>query len=175
MFEWIAQKTNKTAQTVIFFLLAGAAILLAFPMLLPTLPFRWVLQLLALGFLTAAIFLTTRYVTKVYIYRVEDDGEGERDLTVTETKVGGRGRITVCRVALSHICRRELLERSDPADWKRGTKKIFDYRADLCPAKSILLVVVEGGEELTLLLSYNEELYALLLAQMESESEDGTV
>ena len=139
MFEWIPQKTNKTAQTVILLLFVGAAILLAFPMILPGLPFRWRVQLLALGFLTAAIFLTTRYVTKMYIYRVLDDGEGERDLTVTETKVGGKARLTVCRVALSHICRRDLLENFDSTDWKKGGKKIFDYRVDLRPAKSILL------------------------------------
>lgn len=174
LYEWIPTKTNRTAQTVIILLFIGAAILLAFPMVVPTLPFRWGVQLLALGLLTAAIFLTTRYVAKFYIYRMISDGNGETDLTVTEARAGGKGQVTVCRVGLSHICRRELVESNERLTSERQGKKgkVFDYRVDFHPEKSILLAVEEGGEELILLLSYQEELWDWLAPSRQNAEEE---
>lgn len=175
LYEWIPKKTNQTAQTVIILLLVAAAILFAFPMVLPDLPFRWGVQLLALGLLTAAIFMVTRYVAKFYIYRIVSDGDDANDLTVTESRANGKGQVTVCRVGLAHILRRELVESNERvAQERKGKKgKIFDYRVDFHPAQSILLTVEEGGEELTLLLSYSEELWAWLTPSASRGEEDG--
>ena len=144
------------------------------PTVFPTLPFRWVVQLLALVLLTAGIFLTTRYLTKIFLYRIVGEGDA-LDLTVTEASSNGKRQITVCRVGLSGIRRLVILdatkpeiERKERALLKKSHTKQYDYRADFCPAKSILLIVEEGGEELCLFLSYEERL-AFYLAPREDE------
>ena len=39
---------------------------------------------------------------------------------------------------------------------------MFDYRPDINPEKSILLVSDEGGDEILILLAYDEELLRIL-------------
>ena len=169
MYEWIPRRTNERAQRAILLLFLAAALLFAVPYLIAGLPFRWVLQLFAIGMLTAAIFLVTRYVSKIFIYRVILCEDGTQDLTVTEANSGARGQITVCRVGLSNILSCRVLDEQKDARarealsaLKKKRRKIFDYCADLHPAQCILLSVREGGEELWLLLSYSPELVAAL-------------
>ena len=179
MYEWMPPKNNKKAQRAVLLLFGGAAVLMAFPLLIPALPFRWIPQLLALGLLTASIFLMTRYIAKLYIYRIVDCGGGAYDLTVTEAKAGGKGQITVCRVGLSNI-RRCILTTADAdsdgnrfASQKRKEhKKFFDYCADLHPDQSIILVVEECGEELVIRLSYDATLLELLASHENADGAD---
>ncbi len=166
-YEWIAQKTNKTARNLVTVLLVGACALMFIPTVIPTLPFRWVVQLIALCLMTAGIFMTTRYLTKMFIYRIVSDGEG-LDLTVTEASSNGKRQITVCRVGLSGIRRQVILssaeeEKKERVLLKNGNVKRFDYRPDLCPQKSLLVIVEEGGEELALFLAYEEKLTSWLV------------
>ena len=180
MYEWIPPRTNKRAQSAILVLFLGAAALLFLSVLFPNLPYRWAVQLLAIGLLTAAIFLVTRYVSKIFIYRIIDVGNGSSDLTVTEAKAGAKGQITVCRVGLANIRSCRVIDetvdsgaRAAISEIKKQRKKLFDYCVDLHPAQSILLTVEEGGEDLVLCLSYSPELVARLMP-IESPSEDET-
>lgn len=173
-YEWLPTKSNQKARNVVLVLLIGAFALMLISSVFSALPFRWIPQLLGLVLLTAAIFLTTRYLTKLFIYRIVGEGES-LDLTVTEASSNGKRQITVCRVALSGIRRLVILDASKPevekeerAFLKKSKVKQFDYRPDLCPAKSILLIVEEGGEELCLFLAY-EERFASYLAPRENE------
>lgn len=179
MYEWIPSRTNKRAQNAILVLFLGAALLFFIPSLIPTIPFRWAVQLLAIGVMTAAIFLVTRYVSKIFIYRLVECEDGTVDLTVTEAKSGGRGQITVCRVGVSRILSCCVLDESSDAhardrisELKKQKKKLFDYCIDLHPTKCILILVREGGEELCLLLSYSDELLARLGGEGEREEGD---
>lgn len=166
-YEWIAQKSNKTARNLVTVLLVGAFALMIIPTAIQTLPFRWVIQLIALCLMTAGIFMTTRYLTKMFIYRIVDDGNG-LDLTVTEASSNGKRQITVCRVGLSGIRQQVILssaeeEKKERALLKQRQIKRFDYRPDLFPAKSLLVIVEEGGEELALFLAYEEQLASWLM------------
>ncbi len=163
-YEWIPTKSNQKARNTVIVLFFGALALMLIPMAFPALPFRWAVQLLSLVLLTAGIFLTTRYLTKLFIYRIVGEGES-LDLTVTEANSNGKRQITICRVGLSGIRRMVILDASKPeiekeerALLKKSHIKQYDYRPDLCPAKSLLLIVEEGGEELCLFLSYDETL-----------------
>ena len=167
-YEWIPPKSNQKARTAVIVLFFGAFALMLIPTVIPTLPFRWVVQLLALFLLTAGIFLTTRYLTKLFIYRIVGEG-ASLDLTVTEASSNGKRQVTVCRVGLSGIRRLTVLDVSEPELEKKEREllkkshtKQYDYRPDLCPAKSILLIVEEGGEELCLFLAYDERLASYL-------------
>ncbi len=162
MYQYTPKRTGAKANRLILLFFAGAAALMLITMLVPTVPFRWVFQLISLCLLTAAIFLVTRYITKLFFYQIEDG-----DLTVMETDTRGKKRITVCRVGISSVIRCEHLTESAKisaalADLKKQKIKLFDYTADLLPAESILLVVNEGGEDLAIRLSFDETLLTLL-------------
>ena len=97
MYELIPQKTNKIAARLVALSFFGAAAVLLCTVLAPAVPFRWVFQLIAILLLTAGVFLTTRYLTKLFFYRITEDG----DLTVTEAAANGKRQVTVCRVAVA--------------------------------------------------------------------------
>lgn len=163
MYEFRPQRTNNKAQKLIILLFAGAAVLFLLTVPLDGLPFLWVIQLLALIMLVAAIFLVTRYVTKTYEYAVTS-AEGDADLTVTEISSGGKRRITVCRISLSGIVSVRCVDSSDERfrAQRRSGGKIYDYRPDLSPERSVLIEAKEGGEELRILLAYGEDFFDIL-------------
>ena len=170
-YEWVAPKTNNIARTVVAVLLLGALAL----MLISTVfsDFRWIPQLISLGFLTAGIFLTTRYLTKIFIYRIVGEGEA-LDLTVSEAGSQGKRQTIVCRVGLHGIQRVSILSSADAEKQERTQLKQnkipqFDYRPDLRPAKSLLVIVEEGGEELALFLAYEERLASYLHVKDEGQ------
>ena len=163
MYEFKPLRSNQKAQKLIILFFAGSAALLILSVFLKGIPFLWVIQLLAILLAGAAVFLVTRYVTKTYEYAVEST-EGGGDLTVTEISSGGKRRITVCRVSLSGLCEvRDIEGKDDRLEaLKKEKRRIFDYRPDLLPEKSILAVAREGGEEYILLLAYSEEFLSIL-------------
>ena len=169
MYEWIPTKNNRKTVKLIMLLFLGAGLLMATTVAFRGIPYRWAFQLVALGLLTVAIFFTTRYVMKSFLYRVISDGQGGEDLTVSELTSGGRRQVTVCRVGLEGIYERIFLDFTDggasQSRWreiKKTRRKIFDYSADLKPKKCMVLYLREGGEDLTLRLDYDKTLYDLL-------------
>ncbi len=178
MYEWLSQKTNKTDRRMILLLFAGAAALILITSLVPGVPGIWVFQFIALCLLTAAVFLVARYQGKLFYYRIEEDGEGSYDLTVTETNSKGKRAVTVCRVGLSSIHTVRMLDFSDGGEslefwntFKKTKAKLHDYTVDLRPVKSILVMVNEGGDDLWLRFSPEEELYQIL-KRWESEGKE---
>ena len=120
--------------------------------------------------------MTTRYLTKLFIYRIISNG-ASFDLTVTEAAANGKRQVTVCRVGLGGIRERHLLEQSNAEEnkkrfdtLKKGQIKFYDYCVDYRPAQSILIVAEEGGQSYAIRLSYDEELWSYLLP-MEKEEE----
>ncbi len=179
MRQWIPKKTNQTARNMILLLFSGAFALLALTTILGEIPFRWVFQTVALLLLTAAIFLVTRYMTKLFFYRIEEDEEGEADLTVTEAAANGKRAVTVCRVGVRSVSFARLFDFSDGGEslaawkeFKKGRKKIHDYRADLRPVTFLLLSVREGGQTLYILLSHERELTELLISAAKAYREE---
>lgn len=168
IYEGIAEKTNQTARKLSALFLLGAAALMLVTMLFGGIPFRWVFQLLAVGLLIGTVFLIARYESKTYIYRLIEQ-DGGVDLTVTEANAKGRGQVTVCRIGIDQLLSCTTLDVSEGdsvketlARLKKEKKKRFDYCADLRPAKSILLLVEDGDDELAIRLSFDERLFSLL-------------
>ncbi len=155
MYEIRPERTNKKAQSLIILFFIGAAALLLLSVPLKGMPFLWVIQLFAVVLLCVAVFLVTRYLTKGYIYRIEDG-----DLTVVEISSGGKRQLTVCRVSLSGITESSVLTGKEGLRAYKG-KRIYDYRPDLLPERSILLVSAEGGEECVILLGYDDRLLGM--------------
>ncbi len=179
MRQWIPKKSNDTARNMILLLFCGAFALLALTAIWGDIPFRWGFQTIALLLLTAAIFFVTRYMTKMFVYRVEADEDGDIDLTVTEAAANGKRAVTVCRVGVRSVCSARLFDFSDGEaslsawkEFKKGRKKIHDYRVDLRPVTFLLVSVKEGGETLYILLSHEVELTELLTSAAKAYREE---
>ncbi len=178
MYQVVPKRTNTKASGLILLFFAGAAALMLITMLVPSIPFRWVFQLISLFLLTVAIFFVTRYSTKSFFYRIESRGGEDRgDLTVTETDTKGKKQITVCRVGVCNVIRCDHLKDPKQAegaliDLKKRRIKLFDYTVDFHPADSILVLVNEGEEELAIRLSFDLVLLQLLTPAEEESTQN---
>ena len=82
LYEYAPQKNTKKLATVTGSLLGGAVILILMYMFIPNLGTPWMIQLLAVGMLMLAIFITARYIMKSYVYAIVEENN-EKLLTVT--------------------------------------------------------------------------------------------
>ena len=181
MYQWIPKKTNKTAEKVILILLGGAILMFGVTVVFPTIAYRWAYQLIALGMLTLILYLVTRYVTRSYLYRIGENGEGGTDMEIIEKTGNGKRQVTVCRISLTGLVSLVLLDLSDGgksetllATRKREKKKIYDYCVNLQPEKSCLLRCFESGEELWIRLEYEPGLWDLLSSHLPEEEENAS-
>ncbi len=168
MYELIPQRNPKTVQRLILLLFVGAVAIMGITSVFPELPFRWIFQTVGIILLTMGIFMM-RYLTRVYIYRILTEGEGKADFCVIEANAKGKRQVTVCRIGLSNIKERILLDETEGEEAKRQRdearkgKKYFDYCVNFRPRKSFLIIAEEGGEEFVLRLEYEQTLYELLV------------
>ena len=174
IYEYIPTKNLSRLSGLISISLSLAAALFAMPLLVPTIPFQWVFQLLSVVFLVVALYLYTRYVAKNFAFSIIADDNGGYDLTVCELSNGNRRRITVCRIALSsiyefHLLRPEIEEDSDKqeellAKARAEHLKLYDYCHDINPSPILILLVEECGEKILIKLSPDEMLLKYLKA-----------
>ena len=163
MYELIPPKTNKKAQNIILVLFLGAFSVFFLCSFLKGLSFLWAFQLFAIILMGAAVYLVSRYTAKIYLYRITPTDNGF-DLTVHETSPGGRRIKTVCRISLSSIRKKVKLEGTECnlSTIRKEKKPIYDYRPDLYPNESILILSDEGDTEVYICLAYDEKLFELL-------------
>ena len=167
LYEAVAQKNLKKLRSVSAVLLFCAAAVMAVTLILQSLPYRWIFQLIALCMLGVAIFFISRYVMKNYVYSVTASEDTSTDLCVTE--IQGRHTITVCRISVSGIEEVITVDRADKAQHESVTKriktekrKIYDYCGDMFGEKYICVLSQEYGEPLAIKLSFDEELLKLI-------------
>ena len=103
VYEYIPQKSNKKAIGIIIILTALALVLFAFTLIFPSLPLKWIPQLIAIIAFVCVIFIISRYIAKSFLYTVVKNDDDTLDLTVTELTNAGRKKITVCRIAIANI------------------------------------------------------------------------
>ena len=177
IYEYIPTKNLSRLSGLIIISLSLAAALFAMPLLVPTIPFQWVFQLLSVVFLVVALYLYTRYVAKNFAFSIiaDEDGDGECDLTVCELSNGNRRRITVCRIGISsiyesHLLHPEIAEESNKqkellARARAEHLKLYDYCHDINPSPILILLVEECGEKILIKLSPDEMLLKYLKAE----------
>lgn len=175
LYEFAPQKNVKRLSVIISILFFGAAgvLLITF---IGGIPFKWAFQLAAILLLAVGVFLTSRYVMRAYIYRIEAT-DGGRDLTVTE--VQGKSVVTVCRLGLGGIAsvhdvgadetdaKKELRERA-----RSEGAKVFDYCVDISSPRTIWVLASECGEPVCIKLSYEEKLFLWLSDIAEQKKAD---
>ena len=167
MYEYTPKKENLKAAHLILLMLVGGFLILGLAAALPTLPFRWAVQLLGIVCIGIGIFLYTRYFTKTFTYSVVPRDDGSFDFCVTECQ--RKSRITVCRLSLASIERVEVLSAEDRARAKTLKKelraegrKLFFYTVNLTPSSLCYLVATECGQPLVVALEPDETLLEIL-------------
>ena len=160
MYEFTPKKSNNNDGLALIALVATTLLFMFLSSL--DFPYRSLMQLLAIMFLTLSLALLGRYRFRTYSYTLAPDGQGAYDLCVTE--ITRRSRITVCRISTRSI-ERALLGTSENKKQLRSDvkyRKRFDYCIDLIPKRKICIFSNEGGEQIYIELSECAGLLELL-------------
>ena len=169
MYEYIPKKSTKKVTGMVIMLAAAAALLFFIPSFFSNIPYAWGFQLCGFALLVAIIYITTRYVSRSYIYRVipreGSDGAVEGyDLMITE--LSGKSRVTVCRLGLERISRVEKIDQKTEGAVKelvrQEKRKRFIYLSELDPEIKCCIFAEECGEPLAVTISSDGHLFAIL-------------
>lgn len=172
MFSTTPKKQNKlTAFACIACFVCGIG-LFALSIGQPDLPYATIVtQLFGVLFLTAGIYLYTKYFAHQYIYAVQPGGIFDAngceiyDLVVMDT-VGKNKQSVVCRLSLRDMV--QIQARPARATKKNGYPKIeatqeggrvFYYCADMVPEKILAIYDSEGN---VVVLTFEQDLYDIL-------------
>lgn len=176
IYEYVPQKNFKKLSGLVTVLICAALALFLVSSLFPEMPYRWILQLLGMVCLAAVIYISVRHVGRAFVYRIVQNEDGSRDLTVTEVTNGGKSRITVCRIDLSGIEEVAVLDRKSDTDRlrikqiKRRVGKLFVYHPDINASNACYILATECGERLTIKLAVDGTLVDYLKRDIDSRS-----
>ena len=172
VYDYIPKKSNKKALGVIIILTSLALGLFCFTLISPNMPFKWLVQLIAIIAFVAVIFIISRYIAKGFIYTIVKTDEDTLDFTVTEITNAGRTKITVCRIALTSIEEAYRINKSIDDNSqkikeiekkaKADGRKSFNYCPDINPCEICILLVEECGEKFIIKLSPDDTLWSYL-------------
>ena len=156
IYEYAPPRKNKKATGVVILLFSFAIGLILFTSLVKV-PFAWAFQLTSIIALTVAIFTVTRYLTKGFLYSINQNNSDQLDLDIMEITNGGRRHITVCRVAVRGISEGYVINKTDKSSIeleqslikkaKQEKAKIFNYCPDINPVIYSIIVGEECGEK----------------------------
>lgn len=140
-------------------------------------PLPWLAHLIGIVLLTFSIYVASAYLFRQYAVAIEstsgaaEDGEGAYDLLVYELgakRVGASGRADrkVCHVSVKHIefVRVVTAENKKAVALERRKLDKYTYDTQFAPSRRIEVVVKNGGEEASMLLTYDEDVLNALLA-----------
>ena len=154
--EYAPPRNNKKATGIVIILFSLAVGLILFTSII-NIPFAWVLQLTSIAALTVAIFTITRYLTKGFLYSINQNDSDRLDLDIMEITNGGRRQITVCRVAVRGISEGYVINKTDKSSIeleqslikkaKQEKAKIFNYCPDINPVIYSIIIGEECGEK----------------------------
>ena len=137
-------------------------------------PLPWLAQMLGVVFLTFSIYVASAYLAMRYTLVVEfvpgsaEDGEGAYDFLIYE--IGGRkyqkGERKVCHVSVKHIEFIRIVTAENKKEVARERVKLdkYTYDTQFAPSRRIEVVIKNGGEEASMLLTYDEDVLNALLA-----------
>lgn len=120
-----------------------------------------IIDLGTLGFITASVFLYTKYVSAVYYYDTMSTAEGEWLFIVR--KVIGKRSDTLCRIAYAEILsiKKETKDERKAHKTPRGTMKYF-YTPTLFPEKVYRIQSRSAYERAEIVIECQDELAAMI-------------
>jgi len=161
MYAYVPRKTNHVTTIALAALTLCSLVIMLFTAALPTLPYRSLVQLLAMLLLAGAILLVNRYVARSYEYRITERENGSLDFEVTELR--RKSRITVCRIGLGDVTESIAITKENRSALRIRCKrkKRYNYCVELCPARAVAWLVADGDEELVIVFSPDDRLLSL--------------
>ena len=134
-------QNNRTKRLATWLFICGIILFIAGGVKI--IPFRFILQLVALATLTASIMLMGRFLLRAYAYRIEDMGEGD-ELFVDE--ITRRSRYTVCRMELSKLV---SVRKWEEYSKEERAKKRYSYCPDAFGDGSYVLEFSDSAYDIT--------------------------
>ena len=155
---------NKKARYVFFACLGSAIVMMALYMFLPK--FKGIAGIVALAFITAAIYFYNRYVCATYYYDVFVDAGGNAMFLIRQAV--GKRETTLCRVDLSSIRSIRMMSKEDRRAYK-PEKDIgrYSYSPTMSADVLYLLEVRSSYERADVFVELTEEQADMLLRYAE--------
>lgn len=156
-YQYIPPRKNQIASVYIMVsFIAGICLVMASNKL----PYSSVFQIIAIGFLTVGVFLTTRYVTRAFAYSIKKSGDGY-DFAVNELQ--GKRSAVVCRIGTEEIVDFFKADKKGklPPEFKQkygGIKQRYDYCRDMQPSDAYYIVISSEDGEAIIRISPDERL-----------------
>ena len=176
MFKKTISPKNKAAKiTALLTLICGAFLFIMASG--NAIPLPWIAQLIGIVLLTSCIYITSAYLVRRYTFLIEpvsgasEDGVGAYDFIIYEVgakREGASGRVDkkVCHVSVQHIefVRVVDVENKKTVSKERAKMDKYTYDVQFAASRRIEVVIKNGGEEASMLLTYDDELLSALVA-----------
>ena len=161
MYEF-APKADKRREKLWLIGSLGLAALFFIGSYLPAMPLPSFLQLIAFSCFSFAIIVASKYLLCTYVYRIEVTEGGDWELVVIEHCA--RRTRTVCRLPLSSVRSVQEVTAKNRKLFlsEHRQRMIYRYTGEMRSERAIGLEATYGGEELCLLLLYDEALKNLI-------------
>ena len=131
-------------------------------------PLPLLAQTIGIVFLTFSVYVAVAFLLRRYTFILEmvskEDGENDCDFIVKELK--SNREIRVCHVSVKDILfiREVDAKNKKSVDRDRAKKKKYTYDTQFCAAKRLEIAIKYDGEDISLLVTYDEELLNALVA-----------
>ena len=131
-------------------------------------PLPWLAQTIGIVFLTFSVYVAVAFLLRRYTFILEtvskEDGENDCDFIVKELK--SNREIKVCHVSVHDIAfiREVNAANKSPVAKERQKKKKYTYDTQVCAARRLEIAIEYDGEDISLLVTYDEELLNALVA-----------
>ncbi len=169
---------NKNAYYYMYASLLGALVTLIIYFLMDK--YKGLVGLFTIAFITAAVFIYTKYIAAQYIYDITFDSSGNAVFVVRQQT--GKKDTTLCCIFLSGITSAKIMDKAERRQHTTpyGMQK-FVYTPSISPDTVCLITYHTRYENSEIYIEANSEFAALLLnyakearlqEQEESESED---
>lgn len=145
--------TNCKAKVTFWTLLglSGVSVVFYLVMTYLSLPKRGLVGLLAIGLITAATLIYTKYLGPVYYYDITHDSDSTPVFVVRQ--IIGKRQSTLCRIALSDVTEIKTESRKERSAHKTPyTHKKYVYIPTLIPERTVRLTVSSYSEKAEILI-----------------------
>lgn len=164
--QTIIKKNTAGKITALLFLLGGAAIFVT----ANNLPkYAALVQCVSVLLIGASIFIASYFLLRSYTFSVEmaeaeeDASFAEQyDLIITENK--GNRHFKVCHLSMSDVKSVRVVEPDNKKQIQSERKRMkrYSYNTEYAPSRQIEIVATVSDEELSILITYEEDLFRVL-------------
>jgi hypothetical protein len=135
-----------------------------------------IVQCVGVLLIGASIFIASYYLLRSYTFSVEmakaeeDESFAEQyDLIITENK--GNRHFKVCHLSVSDISAVRVVEPDNKKQIQSERKRMkrYTYNTEYAPSRQIEIVATVSDEELSILITYEEDLFRVLNSFLKEE------